>query len=146
MACYRAGFHIGLHMPGDSSTTREAPGGPFRARSMGMPHKLHHKGALVLIGKLSFAARAVSAGHLFLRRCGAYFRGAWFHHSWQLHQLDQSIQWKELLAIFAAAFTWGHLWSTKRIGFLCDNEAVVRAWQSQRAKNPAFCPSSAVYS
>ena len=68
--------------------------------------------------------------------CGAYFRGAWFHYDWQPHQLTQSIQWKELFAILAAALTWGHLWQGKRLKFLCDNQAIVLAWQHHRCKQP----------
>ena len=153
---------------------------------------------LSLIGKLSFAARAVPAGRLFLRRlihlstsvtkmhhhirlttdaradihwwysflpswnstgkflhptliaaedmelftdaagtgCGAYFKGAWFHYAWQPHQAEHSIQWKELFAIVAAALTWGYQWHGQRIRFHCDNQAIVLAWQHQRARHP----------
>ena len=154
---------------------------------------------LSLIGKLSFAARAVPAGRLFLRRliflsttvsrlhhhirldrdaragidwwrtflpswngtakfihpsatsavdielytdasgvlgCGAYFQGSWFHLAWQPHQQPDSIQWKELFAIVAAAYTWGHAWSGRRIRFYCDNEAIVLSWEHRRCKQP----------
>ena len=154
---------------------------------------------LSLIGKVSFAARAVPAGRLFLRRlimlsttvtqlhhhirltadaradiewwqtflptwngtakfidpatiaaadmdlftdaaghlgCGAYFKGSWFHYTWDARQASYSIQWKELFVIVAAALTWGHLWEGKRIQFHCDNQAIVLAWQSRRAKQP----------
>ena len=153
---------------------------------------------LSLIGKLSFTARAIPAGRLFLRRlislsttvpqlhhhlrltsaaradiewwcgflptwngtakfvdpvatpapdfelftdaagtlgCGAFFQGAWFHYSWQDHQLNHSIQWKELFAMLAAAMTWGHLWTGRRLKFLCDNQAIVQAWEGQRSRN-----------
>ena len=157
---------------------------------------------LSLIGLLNFAARAVPAGRLFIRRlitlstkakrlhhrirvngearadiqwwksfmpewngrafflepnatnahdlslytdaagavgCGAYFRGQWFHHSWEPHQTlsgSTSIQWQELFAIVAAALTWGHLWSRKRIRFFCDNQAVVQVWQGKSSRHP----------
>ena len=70
--------------------------------------------------------------------CGAYFRGSWFHYSWQLYQLRQSIQWQELFAIVAAALTWGHRWSGQRIRFLRDNQAVVTAWQHKSARHPTL--------
>ena len=157
---------------------------------------------LSLIGKLAFAARAVPAGRLFLRRliqlstkvdrlhhhvrlnqdakldiawwqsflpswngkaffleqnttaasdlslytdasgthgCGAYFKGAWFHYSWQPHQQlspTTSIQWQELFAIVAAALTWGNHWLRKRICFYCDNQAIVQAWEGKSSKHP----------
>ena len=153
---------------------------------------------LSLIGKLSFAARAVPAGRLFLRRlislastvahlhhrirlnaearaditwwrtflptwngtakfidpnsvqvtdmllytdasgsdgCGAYYQGAWFFYAWRPHQHLQSIQWKELFAIVAATLTWGHQWQGKRVKFMCDNQAIVLAWQGQRSRD-----------
>ena len=157
---------------------------------------------LSLIGKLSFAAKAVPAGRLFTRRliklstkakrlhhhirlnqeakadilwwksflpswngtasfvdttltaatdldiftdasgslgCGAYYRGAWFHYDWQPSQRlsrNISIQWQELFAIVAAALTWGHLWTRKKILFHCDNLPIVQAWEGKRSKQP----------
>ena len=67
---------------------------------------------------------------------GAYFRGAWFHYAWQPHQLEHSIQWKELFAIVAAALTWGSSWSGRKIRFFCDNQAIVLAWGNRRCKQP----------
>ena len=153
---------------------------------------------LSLIGKLSFAAKAVPAGRLFLRRLidlstkatklhhhisltanaradiqwwldflpgwngvslmlqpnwesaadlnlstdasgvigyGAYFQGAWIAEEWSAQHIQHSIQWKELFAIVAASATWGHQWSGKKIRFDCDNQAVVKAWQSKAPKN-----------
>ena len=163
--------------------------------------KATKRALLSLIGKLSFAARAVPAGRLFLRRlitlsttvhklhhrirlgrqaradlawwvdflptwngsahfidpssvpangidlytdasgtlgCGAYFQGSWFHYPWQPHQLEASIQWQELFAILAAALTWGHQWTGKRLRFFCDNKAIVKAWQNKSAKHPSI--------
>ena len=160
--------------------------------------KVTKRKLLSLIGKLSFAARAVPAGRLFLRRLidlstkakrlhhrislsccaradvqwwldflpswngislmlqpdwqaaadmdlytdasgtvgyGAYFQGSWFAETWTEHHRHHSIQWKELFAILAAVAAWGHLWSGKRIRFYCDNQAVVKAWQSKSPKN-----------
>ena len=55
--------------------------------------------------------------------CGAYYQGTWFFHAWRPHQHLQSIQWKELFTIVAAALTWGHQWHGKRVKFMCDNHA-----------------------
>ena len=66
---------------------------------------------------------------------GAYFRGSWFHYSWQPHQKLFSIQWQELFAIVAAALTWGNKWQKKCIQFNCDNQAIVLAWQGKSSKD-----------
>ena len=71
--------------------------------------------------------------------CGAYYKGAWFFYKWRPHQcLSEtiSIQWQELFAISAAAMTWGHLWSQKRICFHCDNQSITLAWQGKSSKQP----------
>ena len=71
--------------------------------------------------------------------CGAYYKGAWFFYKWRPHQRLShtiSIQWQELFAIIAAAMTWGHLWSQKRICFHCDNQAIALAWQGKSSKQP----------
>ena len=63
------------------------------------------------------------------------YQGAWFFHAWRPHQHLQSIQWKELFTIVAAALTWGHQWQGKRGKFMCDNQAIVLAWQGQRSRD-----------
>ena len=71
--------------------------------------------------------------------CGAYYRGAWFHYDWEpKQQLSKhiSIQWQELFAILAAALTWGHLWTQKKILFHCDNLPIVQAWEGKGSKQP----------
>jgi hypothetical protein len=71
--------------------------------------------------------------------CGAYYQGEWFHYSWQPHQqLSKAtfIQWQELFAIVAAALTWGHRWSTRRICFYCDNLPIVQAWEGKSSCQP----------
>ena len=67
---------------------------------------------------------------------GAYFQGHWFQGRWSHDQLGKSIQWKELYPIVLAAATWGSQWSTKRILFLCDNEAVVSILRSGTSRSP----------
>ena len=72
--------------------------------------------------------------------CRGYFRGEWFHYDWRPHQRphqrQQSIQWKELFAVVAAARTWGSARTGKRIHFYCDNQAVVLSWEARRCKEP----------
>ena len=163
-----------------------------------MADNVQKRKLLSLIGKLSFAAKVVPAGRLFLRKLidlstkvkklhhrvsltacakadiqwwlnflpswngvslmlqpnwepapdlnlftdasgsigyGAYFQGAWIAETWGDQHLRHSIQWKELFAILAATATWGDQWSGKKIRFYCDNQAVVKAWQSKAPKN-----------
>ena len=47
------------------------------------------------------------------------------------------ITWKELFAIVMAVHTWGVLWQRQKILIHCDNQAVVRIWESgsTHAKN-----------
>ena len=61
---------------------------------------------------------------------GAYWNGAWFSHNWPEHMQSKSIDWKELYAIVMACEVWGEKWSSKRILFHCDNQAIVQVWQS----------------
>lgn len=65
---------------------------------------------------------------------GAYFQGAWIMVTWSQQQLAQSIQWKELFAIVAAALVWGHKWQRKNIMVYCDNLAIVQVWQAKSPK------------
>ena len=67
---------------------------------------------------------------------GAYFQSSWFQGRWNADQQDKSIQWKELYPIVIAAATWGNHWSTKRVLFLCDNQAVVSILQSGTSHSP----------
>ena len=64
--------------------------------------------------------------------CGA----AWFHRQWTSKQellardatMDRdSMPWKELYAIVAAAATWGHLWERKKVIFVTDCMPIVQA-------------------
>ena len=67
--------------------------------------------------------------------CGAYYQGTWFFHALQPHQQLRAIQWKELFAIVAAALMWEHGWQEKRLKFMCNNQAIVLAWQGQRSRD-----------
>ena len=67
---------------------------------------------------------------------GAFFKLHWFQGRWTPSNQCMSIQWKELYPIVRAAATWGYQWSTKRILFLCDNEAVVSILRSGTSRSP----------
>lgn len=58
---------------------------------------------------------------------GAYCNGEWFNGKWSLTQAHHSIQYKELYPIVLAALIWGHRWSTLKVRFECDNQAVVHS-------------------
>ena len=64
---------------------------------------------------------------------GAYWQGHWFNSKWATNQQVYSIQWKELYVIVAAAHTWGHLWSRKRILF---HQAVTEIWHKGTSRLP----------
>lgn len=72
--------------------------------------------------------------------CGEGFAAVvgthWFHQRWTAEQQSMaqdsdmsrdSMPWKELYAIVAAAATWGPLWSRKRVVFWSDCQPVVQA-------------------
>ena len=56
---------------------------------------------------------------------GAYLNGEWFHGHWPPDQLHYSIQYKEFYPIVLAALVWGHRWTTLKVRFHCDNQAIV---------------------
>ena len=56
---------------------------------------------------------------------GAYFGGRWFSGTWLPDQQTCCITYKELYPIALACSTWGHEWSSLRVEFHSDNQAVV---------------------
>ena len=44
--------------------------------------------------------------------------------------MHMDITWKELLAIVMAVHTWVVLWQRQKILIHCDNQAVVKIWES----------------
>ena len=59
---------------------------------------------------------------------GATYGRAWIQGAWSQQQLDLSIDYRELFAITAAAFTWGHQWEGQRIVFVTDNKPITKVW------------------
>ena len=70
-------------------------------------------------------------------RYGAVFGRKWFYGVWpnELSGDLVSIQWKELFPIYAACFTWGPGWHSKRILFHTDNKTDVAIWTAQTTKS-----------
>ena len=67
---------------------------------------------------------------------GAYLNGEWFHGRWPPDQLHYSIQYKELYPIVVAAQVWGRRWTTLKVRFHCDNQAIVACLTS----GSSHCP------
>lgn len=70
---------------------------------------------------------------------GGYFQDHWFYDTWPVGlQLpgDQelSMAFLELYPIVVAAMLWGHLWTSKRILFYCDNMSTVYIIKKGRSK------------
>ena len=59
---------------------------------------------------------------------GATYGPHWIQGSWNRQMQPHSIDMKELYAILAAAFTWGHEWRGKRIVFVTDNKPITQVW------------------
>ena len=69
--------------------------------------------------------------------CGAVFGRKWLYGAW-LNELSGdlvSIQWKELFPTYAACFTWGAEWHSKRILFHIDDKTDVTIWTAQTTKS-----------
>ena len=67
---------------------------------------------------------------------GAIFRCHWFTGSWSASQGPLSIAYKEPFAVIVAAYLWGPTWASRRVEFLCDNEAVVSILKSGTSRDP----------
>ena len=67
---------------------------------------------------------------------GAIYDTEWIQGSWTPAQMLLSISYKELFAIVAAAFTWGHLWAGKRVVFVTDNKPITQIWDVGTSRCP----------
>ena len=65
---------------------------------------------------------------------GAYSNKELFCGLWPTHLCYDSIQWKELFAIYLACVVWEHLWSGKKLIFITDNSTNVAIWSSKSLK------------
>ena len=60
---------------------------------------------------------------------GAIFGTEWIMGAWDQNNIDNiSIDYRELFAITAATFTWGHQWKGYRIVFTTDNKPITKVW------------------
>ena len=59
---------------------------------------------------------------------GATYGNSWIQGAWDQQQLALSINYRELFAITAATFTWGHHWKGKRIVFVTDSKTITKIW------------------
>ena len=67
---------------------------------------------------------------------GATYGKAWIRGSWNQPVEEISINYRELYAIVAAAFTWGHQWKGKRIIFVTDNKPITKIWDKGTSPSP----------
>ena len=69
---------------------------------------------------------------------GGVFGDKWFYSplrdDWSPQACD--INCREMLALWAAVTSWGHLWVNKQIVIFSDNQAVVDVWKKGVAKHP----------
>ena len=66
---------------------------------------------------------------------GAFFNGHWFNGAWSPVQGLRHITYKELYLILLASVMWGPRWSSRRVLFKCDNEAVVAVINSGTSRD-----------
>ena len=67
---------------------------------------------------------------------GATYGNHWIQGAWTPQQLQCSIDYRELYAIVAAAFTWGHCWAGQRIIFVTDNKPITKIWDKGTSPTP----------
>ena len=61
---------------------------------------------------------------------GGVFNNSWFSCSWPPRNTLPHINARELWAVVAAVFTWGHTLKNKQIIIYTDNLAIVHVWKS----------------
>lgn len=71
---------------------------------------------------------------------GGFFQGQWFCDKWpedlpKEEDKEISMAFRELYPFVIASLLWGHLWTSKRILFYCDNEATVKIIHKGRSKS-----------
>ena len=67
---------------------------------------------------------------------GAIFQCHWFSGSWSACQVPSPIAYKEPFLVVVAAHLWGPSWASRRVEFLCNNEAVVSILKSGTSRDP----------
>ena len=69
---------------------------------------------------------------------GAVLGNSWIQAAWPTAWLEVDINFKELFAIVAAAFTWGHEWRGRRIVFITDNKPITQIWAAGTTPVPSL--------
>ena len=67
---------------------------------------------------------------------GATYCTDWFQGRWNPCCAGKSVDFQELFAIVAAAYTWGHLWAGQRIIFVTDNKPITQIWDKGTSPSP----------
>ena len=67
---------------------------------------------------------------------GAVYGKQWIQGRWNTECTNKNIDFQELFAIVAAAFTWGHEWAGKRIVVLTDNKPITQIWEKGTCPTP----------
>ena len=67
---------------------------------------------------------------------GAVYRTDWIQARWDDIHASKSVDFQELFAILAAAYTWGHQWAGQRIVFITDNLPITQIWEKGSSPTP----------
>ena len=71
---------------------------------------------------------------------GAVYGKSWIQAAWPPSWMDIDIDFKELFAILAVTFTWGHQWQGKRIVFITDNLPITQIWAKGSTPSKLLMP------
>ena len=67
---------------------------------------------------------------------GAIFENQWIQARWDQLHASMDVDFQELFAILAAAYTWGNNWAGQRIIFITDNKPITQIWDKGSSPSP----------
>ena len=67
---------------------------------------------------------------------GAVYGNSWIQARWNNVCSGNGVDFQELFAIVAAAYTWGHQWAGQRIVFITDNKPITQIWDKGTSTSP----------
>ena len=67
---------------------------------------------------------------------GAIFGKQWIQARWDQLHANMDVDFQELFAILAAAYTWGSNWAGQRIIFITDNKPITQIWDKGSSPSP----------
>ena len=67
---------------------------------------------------------------------GAVFGNEWIQARWDELHASMDVDFQELFAILAAAYTWGKNWTGQRIVFITDNKPITHIWDKGSSPSP----------